>query len=155
MINKSEIEQIVIAQLDEATQFLVDITVSTSNKINVYIDGFEGVSIDDCIRVSRAIEGNYDRDVEDFELEVSTAGLDLPFKVIQQYEKNLENDVKVTDLTGNVFKGKLIDVSEEGFKIEFQKKIKLEGKKKKQLVTEQLSFRFDEIKSTKVEISFK
>ena len=92
MINKSEIEQIVIAQLDEATQFLVDITVSTSNKINVYIDGFEGVSIDDCIRVSRAIEGNYDRDVEDFELEVSTAGLDLPFKVIQQYEKNLEND---------------------------------------------------------------
>jgi len=155
MINKTEIEQIVNDHLEDESQFLAEVTVSTSNKINVFIDGFDGVSIDDCVRISRAIEGSYDREVEDYELEVSSSGLDHTFKVAQQYEKNLGEDVKVVSLDGLVHKGKLIETSEDGFKIEFQKKVKIEGKKKKQLITEQLDFQFSEIKSTQVEISFK
>lgn len=155
MITKEKIEDIIIDTIKEKNAFLVDIKISSSNKINVEIDRVDGFTIDDCVEVSRLIESNLDRDKEDFELEVSSAGLSEPFKVIQQYQKNLNKEVETLTKSGTKIKGVLSKVTDEGFEIEEPKLVKVEGKKKKQPITEKHWFAFDEIKSTKVVITFK
>ncbi|MBO73037.1 MAG: ribosome assembly cofactor RimP, partial [Flavobacteriales bacterium] len=89
MIPESKIKELVQARIEGTKLFIVDINVSLSNKINVLIDGYDGVTISDCIDVSRGVEHNLDREAQDFELEVSSAGLDAPFAVSEQYKKNL------------------------------------------------------------------
>jgi ribosome maturation factor RimP len=155
MITKEKIEDIIIDTIKEKNAFLVDIKISSSNKINVEIDSVDGFTIDDCVEVSRLIESNLDRDKEDFELEVASAGLSEPFKVIQQYQKNLNKEVETLTKSGTKIKGSLSKVTDEGFEIEEPKMVKVEGKKKKQPVIEKHWFAFDEIKSTKVVIKFK
>ena len=88
MINKKDIEKIVIEKLTDTSYFLVDVLVSKDNNIAVEIDSFDFVDIDFCIELSREIEKHFDRDIEDFDLEVGSAGLSSPFKVEQQYQKN-------------------------------------------------------------------
>jgi len=113
------------------------------------------VSIDQCVEISRLVERSLDRDTDDFELQVSSPGLDQPFRVIQQYEKNLGREVEVIKNDGTKFTGTLKEINEENFIIEVKKRVKVEGKKKKQLQINDLAIQFDEIKATKVVISFK
>ena len=94
MIPESKILELVTAKVEGTKLFVVDVKVSTSNKINVLIDGYDGVSITDCINVSKEVEQNLDREDQDFELEVSSAGLDTPFLVPEQYQKNLGEKLK-------------------------------------------------------------
>ncbi|MEA3444685.1 MAG: ribosome assembly cofactor RimP [Bacteroidota bacterium] len=155
MIEIDKIRGIVAGKIESTELFLVDINISANNKILVLVDSWKSVSINDCIEISKKIEGSLDREVEDFELEVSSAGLDHAFRVPQQYKKNIGRNVEVTTLEGNKSKGKLISVDDQGIEIEFESKIKVEGKKKKQLIIEKISFLFENIKGTKVEISFK
>ncbi len=115
----------------------------------------QSVSIDDCVKLSRKIENSLDRDREDFDLEVSSAGLDQAFLVHQQYEKNTGRNVEVTCTSGEKLTGKLISTDDKAIEIEYTMKIKVEGKKKKQLITEKTTIPFENIKTTKVEISFK
>ena len=84
MINKETIKQLVNDKIAHSDYFLVDVTVSTSNHIVVEIDNQDGVNIDFCAELSRHIESQLDREVEDYELEVGSAGLTAPFKVIEQ-----------------------------------------------------------------------
>jgi len=84
MISKQKIEELVSQWLQGKDYFLVDIAISSDNKIVVEIDHADGVWIDDCVELSRFIEERLDRDEEDFELEVGSAGLGQPFKVEQQ-----------------------------------------------------------------------
>src|SRR5690554_3134367 len=98
MIDKKEIERLALERIDELDKglFIVAISVSGNNVIQVEIDSEEGsVSIEDCVSVSRNIEHNLDREKQDFELQVSSAGLDKPFRVLKQYYKNIGNEVKV------------------------------------------------------------
>jgi len=118
------------------------------------IDSMVGVPISTCIELSRAIEKNFDREIEDFELQVASAGIGQPFQVIQQYHKNIEKEVEVLTKEGIKLKGKLLTVGENAIKIEVEEKIKVEGKKKKQIVQKIHSFTFDQIKSTKDIITF-
>ncbi|MFC2104483.1 ribosome assembly cofactor RimP [Bacteroidota bacterium] len=155
MIKKEEIEEIISGIIKEKNAFITDIKVSTSNKINIEIDSIDGFTIDDCVEVSRLVESNLDRDEEDFELEVASAGLSEPFKVVQQYHKNLGKEVETLTKDGIKIKGILSNVSNVGFEIEESKMIKVEGKKKKQNVIEKHQFSFDQVKSTKVIIKFK
>ena len=155
MITKENIENIIVDIVKEKKAFIVDIKVSSSNKINIEIDSNDGFTIDDCVEVSRLIESKLDRDKEDFELEVASAGLSEPFKVIQQYQKNTGKEVETLTKTSKKILGILSKVTEEGFEIEESKMVKVEGKKKKQLVVEKHWFAFDEVKSTKVIIKFK
>ena len=83
MILKEAINQVVEAYLDSSDYYLVDVKVSADNSISVEIDSFDGVSIDFCIELSRHIESQFDREVEDYELQVSSAGLTEPFKVVK------------------------------------------------------------------------
>lgn len=127
--------------------YLVEVKVNPRNQIKVFIDNQKGIGISQCVEVSRHIEGNLDREVEDFELEVSSAGLDQPFKVIQQYKKYLGKKVKVLTKDGNKLTGTLLNADNEGFEIETEAKKKEEPKK--------VNFKYDDVKETKVVISFK
>ena len=154
MINKETIVKLAKEKLSEG-MFLVDVTVSSANVINVHIDSMHGITIDECIQVSRNIEGNLDRETEDFELQVSSAGLEKPFKVLQQYEKSIDHEVAITLNNGELLKGILKSASNEGVSIETTKLEKVDGKKKKEKVVSSHFFSFEEIKTTKTIISFK
>ena len=155
MITKEKIQEIVSAAIEEKEAFIVDLSVSPSNRINMLIDSVKGFTIDDCVEVSRLIESKLDRDVEDFELEVSSAGLSEPFKVKEQYQKNLGEEVETITKEGIKIKGVLSDVTDTDFEIEESKMVKVEGKKKKQNVIEKHRFAYDQVKSTKIVIKFK
>ena len=155
MITKEQIERIINPKIDEEGLFLVEVTISSSNQILIFIDGDKGVTIDQCIALSRYVEENLNRDEEDFELEVSSAGLDLPLKVQRQYVKNISQTVAVILTNGQKFTGKMVNANEEGIDLEIEKKVLLEGKKRKQLVTEIMAIKYAEIKSTKIVISFR
>lgn len=135
--------------------FIVDLKVSTANKIKVTIDGMSGVGIDDCVSVSRNIEHNLDREEEDFELEVTTAGLDQPFTVPQQYEKNIGKEVKLKLADGKKLTGTLLAHNDNSIEIETKRKERLEGKKKKVEIVENVTIDKDQIQETKIIISFK
>ncbi|MFT3737528.1 MAG: ribosome assembly cofactor RimP [Breznakibacter sp.] len=154
MITESQIWESIQAKLEADDVFLVDLTVSPGNRIAVTIDKMTGVSIDYCVQISRLIEQDFDREVEDFELEVASAGIGQPFKVAKQYHKNIGKQVEVLTKTGQKLKGELTQVSESGFMVKVDTMIKPEGKKKKEMHVIEHSFKFEEIKSVKDIITF-
>lgn len=136
--------------------FVVDLTISANNVIHVELDKHVGnVAINDCMSVSRNVEHNLDREEEDFELHVSSAGLDKPFRVLAQYVKNIGREVKVVTLEGKKLEGILRAADDQSITLETSKMEKPEGKKKKELIVEQHVFPLDQIKETKIVISFK
>jgi ribosome maturation factor RimP len=155
MITNRQVEEIIAPRIAEGELFVVDIDVKPGNKISVLIDSNQGVSIDQCVEISRLIEHSLDRETEDFELQVSSPGLDQPFRVIQQYEKNLGREIEVIKNDGLKYTGTLKEINEDHFVIETKERVKVDGKKKKQLQINDLAIRFDEVKAAKVVISFK
>jgi ribosome maturation factor RimP len=155
MIHKEQILKIVENSIDPTKLFIVDITVSAANKINVTIDGFVGLSIDDCVALSRKIEKNFNREKEDFELEVSSPGLTQPFKLLQQYKKNIGKEVEILFNDGIKTIAIIANVAENGIDIEEEKNIKSQGSKKKEKIIEKKFVEFESIKSTKLIISIK
>lgn len=155
MISKERVLELVDEVIAEKGAFLVDLSVSKGNKIKVLIDKQDGLSINDCVQVSRFVENKLNRDEEDFDLEVSSPGVSEPLKVRQQYPKNVGRIVEVTTIENEKHKGKLLNVSNEGVVIEETKKVKVEGSKKKKTITEHVNIAFSEIDKTKVLISFK
>lgn len=136
--------------------FLVDVAISADNHIVVEIDSHEGsVSIDHCVAITRAVEQAFDRDKEDYELEVGSAGLTSPFKVKAQYEKNIGNDVEVLTTQGVKLKGVLSEVGDDTFTIKVAKKVKPEGAKRPVIVEEDMTIKYSETKYTKYLIQFK
>jgi ribosome maturation factor RimP len=133
----------------------VDVTVSPDDKIVVEIDQAEGVWIDDCVELSRFIEARLDREQEDYELEVGSAGIGQPFKVLQQYLNHVGQEVEVLARDGKKMEGVLKEATEENFTITVQRKVKPEGAKRPKLVEEDVTYTYDEIKYTKYLISFK
>ena len=129
--------------------------MSSSNQIRVEIDGDKGVKINDCVEISRHIEGNYDRDEVDFELTVSSAGMDQPFKILRQYQRYVGREVEMKTTQGDKLKGLLISADDKAVVLEVTRKEKIEGKKKKQIVTENKTVPMEQVKETKVVISFK
>lgn len=155
MIEKNIVKQIVEEWLQDKDYFLVDLSVSNDNRIVVEIDHAEGVWIEDCVELSRFIESKLDREKEDFELEVGSAGIGQPFKVHQQYVNHLGQDVEVLTRDGVKYQGELHEVNDDTFSILRTVKKKEEGAKRPRMVEELVTFRYDEIKYTKYLISFK
>ena len=161
MIAISKIKELVEAQVDGTNLFAVEVKVTTSNKINVLIDSFDGITINDCINVSKGVENSLDREDEDFEIEVSSSGLDASFQVPEQYQKNLNKEVKVYTHDGKKHEGVLSFADETKIKITYDEKVRIEGKKKKELVTQVEEYFFEsddstnKLKDTKIIISFK
>lgn len=155
MIDREDILRYVEEGLQGTDYFVVDVTVQPGNTIVVEIDNREGVDIDRCVELSRFIESKLDRDAEDFELEVGSAGLTSPFKVLGQYRKNIGNEVEVLTKGGVKLSGVLKDAGEERFTVTITKKVKPENAKRKIEVEEDLTFAYDEVKYTKYLIRFK
>jgi ribosome maturation factor RimP len=154
MISTTLVRGLAEKKLEDTGNYLVEVTVSPMNKIRVTIDNFKGISIQECVEVSRFIEEQLDRETEDYELEVSSPGLDQPFKVLQQYKKYTGREVEVKFADGQKAEGKLISANEKEIEIEQSVKEKVDGKKGKQLVTKNISIPFEQIKETKIIIKF-
>lgn len=155
MIEKSVVSRIVNEWLEDKDYFLVDVAVSTDNRIAVEIDHAEGVWIEDCVKLSQYIESKLDRETEDFELEVGSAGIGQPFKVLQQYVNHVGSEVEVLTTEGRKLAGVLKSVDEEHFTVTLTKKVKPEGAKRPIMVEEDETFAYNEIKYTKYLINFK
>jgi ribosome maturation factor RimP len=154
-MTKQQIESLIQDKFEEQNCFLVELEVKEGNIISLEIDSLAGVTVQECMAFSKAIEGELDREVEDFELQVSSPGLDKPFRVIAQYEKNIGREVKVVPLDGLVVKGALKEVTEEDIMVEYSIKERIEGRKKKETIVKQERVKFNNIKETTVIISFK
>ena len=155
MIEKKVVSQLIEEKLASSSNYLVDVVIKPGNLIVVEIDNDEAVSIDDCAELSRNLEEHLDRDVEDYELEVGSAGITSPFKVLRQYVKNIGNEVEMLLKNGSKLTGVLKSADENGVVVSVEKKVKPEGAKRKVTVVEDESYTFDEIKYTKYLIRFK
>lgn len=154
MINKQELIDVINTELEGSDIFLVEVKVSADNIIDVAIDSMGSVTIDDCIALNNKVLDHFDRDVEDYELTVGSYGISDPFKVLQHYKKNMGGEVEVLTKDAKKLKGTLKDADEEGFTLTITKKVKLEGKKRPEMVDEDLNYKYDEIKYTKNIIQF-
>ncbi len=144
-----------MSELDNGL-FIVELSISSNNVIRVELDKHEGgVSVEDCIRVSRNVEHNLDREEQDFELHVSSAGLDKGLRVLAQYQKNIGRDVKVKFLDSGSIEGELIAATDEEIIIRTSRKERIEGRKKKETIIEDHTVPMEQIKETKIIISFK
>lgn len=155
MIDKNKVKDLVCQWLEGKEYFLVDADVDNQNKITVEIDHKEGVWIEDCCDLSKFIEEHFDRDVEDFELEVGSAGIGQPFKVLQQYVNSIGYDVELLTADGKKMEGCMKEADENGFVVTVQEKQKLEGKKRPVIVDVDHAFAYDEVKWVKNIIDFK
>ena len=155
MIDRNVVSGIVNEWLEDKEYFLVDVCVSPDDKIVVEIDHAEGVWIDDCVELSRFIESKLDREEEDYELEVGSAGIGQPFKVLKQYLIHIGKEVEVLTRDGKKLEGVLKDANEENMTVTVQKKVKPEGAKRPKLVEEDVTYTYNDIKYTKYLISFK
>jgi ribosome maturation factor RimP len=155
MIDRQKVMELAEEWLADKEYFLVDVVISKDDKITVEIDHAEGVWIEDCAELSRHIESGLSRDSEDYELEVGSAGLGQPFKVVQQYKNHIGLEVEVLGKDGKKYKGILKSVLEDSFVLTVSRKEKIEGTKRPQLVEVDLNFTYDEVKYTKYIIKFK
>ncbi len=155
MIDRQQVIDLTNEWLANKEYFLVDVAISKDDKITVEIDHAEGVWIEDCAELSRHIESGLSRETEDFELEVGSAGLGQPFKVLQQYKNHIGLEVEVLTKDGKKIKGILKEATEEQFAVTVSKKEKIEGVKRPQIVEEDIYFTYDGIKYTKYIINFK
>ncbi len=158
MIAKSRVQELAEQRMEELGKplYVVDITISSANHIFVEIDNeVESVSIEDCVSVSRNIEHNLDREAEDFQLEVSSAGLDKPLRDFRQFKKNVGRGLKVKLTENGKVEGKLIEADESQITLETERRERVEGKKKKIKVIENIVLPYEKIGEAKVVISFK
>ena len=155
MIDRQQVIDLTNEWLADKEYFLVDVVIGKDDKITVEIDHAEGVWIEDCAELSRHIENGLNGEADDYELEVGSAGLGQPFKVLQQYKNHIGLEVEVLTKEGKKLKGTLKDANEENFTITVVKKEKPEGAKRPQLVEEDIQFTYGSIKYTKYIINFK
>lgn len=149
MIDKKKVTELVNKWLEGNDYFLVDVSVDANDKVVVEIDHNDGVWIEDCVSLSKFIEANMNRDDEDYELEVGSAGIGQPFKVVRQYENHIGKEVEVLTADGKKFRGVLKSVNAPEFVVTVMEKRKEEGKKKASMVEVDMTFDMDGVKYTK------
>ena len=154
MISKVKVTEIVNEWLTGKEYFLVDVTVSADNCVSVEIDHADGVWIEDCVQLSRHIEANLNRDEEDYELEVGSAGIGQPFKVLRQYINHIDKEVEVLACDGKKYRGILARADEDAFAVVVKVKEKPEGAKRPVMVDKEYVWKYNEVKYTKYLINF-
>jgi len=155
MITNIQIQELISEKLQDHNCFVVHLDVKPGNNIQLEIDSPSGVSIKDCIEFSRQIEHNLDRETEDFELHVSSPGLDKPLRVFQQYQKNIGRELHVVLNNDQIIEGLLKEVNENEILLTFTVVEKIEGKKKKIKTEKEELIPFTNIKESTIIISFK
>ena len=154
MIDVTRVREIAETQMEGTDLFVVEVRVSPANEIVVTVDSDTQVGIDRCVELSRSIEGALDREQEDFELTVSSAGIGYPFKVEQQYQKNLGKSVEIKLNDHTKLNGILLRFTPEEIVIEQEEKKIIEGSKRKQLVKTERTIVRKDIKEIKDVVKF-
>ena len=154
MIDKLKLQEFVENALANTDCYLTDLTVSADNDIVVEIDSSGMIDIDFCSALSRRIEEAFSRDEEDYTLEVGSAGLTSPFKVRQQCEKNVGNDIEVLLKEGKKLFGKLSGLKEDAFLLETEQKVKREGMKRPVVERLEMEIPFSDVKSASYDLKF-
>jgi len=156
MIERKKIENLIDDYLKDTDRFLVELKISEANNIQVFIDGDHQVSISDCVDLSKHIESNLDREEEDFELHVSSAGLDLPLRKKRQYLKYISKLLKIKTQNGDLILLRLESVNEdgiEGIPLKKNKNAK-KGALKQFIELDKMNISFESIIETKIEVIF-
>ncbi len=154
MIDKIIVKKLVKEAIDENQElFLIELLISSTNKITVTVDGDNGLPLKECIRISRHIEHNLDREVVDFSLEVASPGAAEPLVNIRQYAKNIGRTLKVRTETES-FEGKLIDATPNEIKLEWKVREPKPIGKGKITVVKTVNLSFDKIKQAKVKLKY-
>lgn len=154
MKTPEEIKILVESLLDNSDLFLVDVTVSGDNKIEILIDSPKGVNITTCMDISRQLEEKLDRDTEDFELTVASAGIGYPFQVEGQYRKNIGNAVEIRLKDATILSGILKAFNGDHIVVEYEEKKTIEGKKKKEIIKTEKTVFLADIKQIKDIVTF-
>lgn len=141
------------ALAENESLFLIDLSISTNNKIQVVVDGDNGVPLSECIRISRNVEHNLDRDTEDFSLEVSSPDISHPLKNKRQYKKNINRILKVATETDS-FEGTLTNVSDEAIELKWKTREPKPIGKGKVTVEKTATIAYKDINEAKVKIIF-
>ena len=140
MITAEALHGAIAGYLAEKGLFLVDIEISKDNDITIAVESSEGdVKIENCVDIDHIVAGVFDRDVEDYSLTVTSAGLDQPFKVLQQYQKFVGSEVEVVVKGGGKMKGILSSATEEGFEVTVSKMVKVDEQEHQQRDQQDLS----------------
>ena len=155
MITRERVQEAIEKSFWDDDFFLVDVQIIPGKKVTVYADREKGITIDECAELSKSLFHTLENELEDMELTVSSPGLTMPFRVKEQYEKNISRNVEVVMKDGEKLKGKLLGVSDRGFSILTLEAAGSGGKKKKQEEATERWFAFDEVKSTKIAVEFK
>ena len=154
-MNVSDILDAIGGEIVARGCFIVDLTISKDNDIILTIESEEGkIELEDCVSLSRFFESRFDREVEDYSLTVSSAGLDQPFKVFKQFRKAVGTKVEVMIKGGRKMVAVLEDADEESITLKYTVKEAVEGKKKKEFVEHCDRFTMDQVNSVKPYIEF-
>ncbi len=154
-MNISEIIDAIGSEIVARGCYLVDVTVSRDNDVEITIESEEGtVELDDCVAISRYFESKFDREKEDYSLTVTSAGLDQPFKVFKQYQKAVGSKVEVQLKGGKKLIATLSAADEESITLQYTAKEAVEGKKKKELVEHNDRYTMDQVNSVRPHIEF-
>ena len=154
MIDKNQLTDVIQQAIAGTDLFVVQVTVSNDNIINVDLDSMTNVDLDQCVMVNDAVLAAFDRDVEDYELTVGSYGITSPLLVPRQYQKNLGQDIEVLTRDGRKVKGTLTAADESGFTVEVATKVKREGKKRPEVEMVPERIDYDNAKKTCVVIKF-
>lgn len=152
---KKIVEDLLQTALDDRKDlFLIDFSVSSDNAIKIVIDGDDGVLVEDCMFVSRAIEHNIDRDEHDFSLEVLSSGAATPLVLPRQYRKHLGRDLELKTADHQSLDGELIEVNDQGVVLKWKTREPKPVGKGKVTVTKEANVAFSNIIEAKVKIKF-
>lgn len=155
MIDKQKVNDLVEQWLEGKDYFLTDLTVTADDCITVEIDHADGVWIEDCVQLSRFIEDHLNRDEEDYELEVGSAGLGQPFKVLRQWQNHVGKDVEIITADGRKLKGTLQAATADSLTLTTRQKVLPEGKKRPVMQDVDIEMPMSDVKSGRYIIDFK
>lgn len=151
MIDKDLIRQTIEEKLASTDCFLVSLSISGDNQIMVEIDSETSVDLDFCVELTRYIEQHFDRDAEDYSLEIGSYSITKPFVDRRQYRKNIGRKVEVLTEESKKIRGTLVAVDNDGFTLEIEEKELVEGQKRKKLVKKEITLLYSSVKQTKLE----
>lgn len=154
LITKEKIEQLAKEHLQNSSVYLTGVKIMTGNSILVFIDGDDGVKIADCVALSRYIEGNLDRDKEDYSLDVSSHGASTPLVMPRQYKRHIGREFDLVLLDGSKTSGELIAFDENGLKLKYSVRENKPIGKGKITVDKETIVKFEQIKESKIKLKF-
>jgi ribosome maturation factor RimP len=149
MITEKRLLEIITGHLEGTSIFVVDVLIRSGNRIFAFIDGDQSVTVEDCKALNRYIESQLDRETEDYDLTVSTAGADRPLKFPRQYPKHAGRELEVTTTEDDTITGKLVRADESGIELEHSVKSKKEQKRDNTIL------KYSQVKEAKIKLSFK